>query len=99
MFRSYTLTFLGNPRSSHAEHAHESHMGMLFPLGVLSLLSLVVGWLEIPHMFGHMQYFTEWVQSSWIHAPTATAEVVANESTEWMLMGLATVGSLVSAGI
>lgn len=96
MFRSYALTFLGKGRSSHAEHAHESAPMMLVPLMVLALLSLFVGFLEVPHIWWHSQNFSHWVESSW------AAGKIANEghlsvSMEWALMGLATAASLISA--
>jgi NADH-quinone oxidoreductase subunit L len=94
MFRSYFLTFSSTPRSHEAEHAHESSAMMIVPLMILSLLSLFVGWLEIPHMWGHLQYFSHWVESSGAKAVEGH-EVEA--ATEWLLMGIATIASLASA--
>jgi NADH-quinone oxidoreductase subunit L len=44
MFRLFAMTFLGTPRSEHAEHAHESPPAMTVPLVVLALLSVIAGW-------------------------------------------------------
>lgn len=100
MFRSYFLTFWGKPRTEHAEHAHESNWGILFPLAVLGFLSLFVGWLEIPHIWGHSQNFSHWVESSWAaHAnlETHSESETLSTATEWTLMLLASIGSLAAA--
>ncbi len=41
MFRLFFLTFLGQPRSHEAEHAHESGPAVTYPLAILALLSMV----------------------------------------------------------
>ncbi len=94
MFRSYFLTFSSAPRSREAEQAHESSAMMIIPLMILSLLSLIVGWLEIPHMWGHLQYFSHWVESSGAKGLEGHS---VDASTEWILMGIATLASLASA--
>ncbi|MEZ4813642.1 MAG: NADH-quinone oxidoreductase subunit L [Bdellovibrionota bacterium] len=94
MFRSYALTFLGNPRTEHAEHAHESAPMILVPLMVLSALSLLVGFLEVPHIWWHVQNFSTWVEGSWSFE---LVEGHLSVATEWMLMSIATVGSLAAA--
>jgi len=49
--RQITLTFLGKPRTSEAEHAHESAQTMTVPLIVLSVFAVAAGWVGIPHAF------------------------------------------------
>ena len=49
--RQITLTFLGEPRTKAAEHAHESHWTMTLPLVILAVFALAVGWLGIPEEF------------------------------------------------
>lgn len=49
--RQITLTFLGNPRSQSAEHAHESRPAMTYPLVVLSFFAIAAGWVGIPDYF------------------------------------------------
>ncbi len=43
MTRMWVLTFLGAPRSTHAEHAHESPPVMSIPLAVLAVLAVIGG--------------------------------------------------------
>jgi NADH-quinone oxidoreductase subunit L len=45
MGRMFFVVFLGQPRSEHAEHAHESSAFMTIPLIVLGFLSLTAGWV------------------------------------------------------
>ena len=45
--RQIGLTFLGEPRSDAAKHAHESSRVMLAPLVVLSIFSIAAGWAGI----------------------------------------------------
>lgn len=49
--RQITLTFLGQPRTKSAEHAHESKWTMTLPLGVLSVFAVAAGWVGIPKYF------------------------------------------------
>jgi len=49
--RQISLTFLGNPRTKEAEHAHESHWTMTYPLIILAFFAIVFGWLGIPEDF------------------------------------------------
>jgi len=54
MFRAVSLTFFGTSRvDSHlAHHVHESPWTMTLPLVVLAGLSIVGGWVGIPHLLG-----------------------------------------------
>ncbi len=49
--RQITLTFLGEPRTKAAEHAHESVWTMTLPLVVLSFFAIAAGWVDIPEGF------------------------------------------------
>ncbi|MBI4928026.1 MAG: NADH-quinone oxidoreductase subunit L [Anaerolineae bacterium] len=49
--RLITLTFLGEPRSKSAEHAHESKWVMVIPLMVLAFFAVAAGWVGIPEKF------------------------------------------------
>ena len=46
--RQLWLTFLGQPRSHHAEHAHESPATMTVPLILLSIFALTLGFVGMP---------------------------------------------------
>ncbi len=49
MFRLFFVVFMGQPRDHHAyDHAHESPLTMTGPLMVLAVLSICVGWLNLP---------------------------------------------------
>ncbi len=49
--RQITLTFLGQPRTEAAGHAHESKWTMTLPLIVLAVFAVGAGWVGIPHDF------------------------------------------------
>jgi NADH-quinone oxidoreductase subunit L len=49
--RQITLTFLGQPRTGSAEHAHESKPVMTLPLVGLAVFAVAVGWAGIPEDF------------------------------------------------
>jgi NADH-quinone oxidoreductase subunit L len=49
--RQITLTFLGEPRTKAAAHAHESVRSMTFPLVVLAVFAVAAGWVGIPEGF------------------------------------------------
>ena len=52
MFRLWFLTFAGKPRDSHIyDHAHESPKVMYYPLVVLAVMAVIVGWgYETPYV-------------------------------------------------
>jgi NADH-quinone oxidoreductase subunit L len=49
--RQITLTFLGEPRTKAAAHAHESVRSMTFPLVILAVFAVAAGWVGIPDGF------------------------------------------------
>jgi NADH-quinone oxidoreductase subunit L len=49
--RQITLTFLGQPRTKAAEHAHETPLTMTLPLVVLAFFAITAGWVGIPRAF------------------------------------------------
>ena len=49
--RQICLTFLGQPRSHHAEHAHETGWVMTGPLAILALFALFFGFVGVPEDF------------------------------------------------
>jgi len=54
MVRMWKLTFLGQPRSHEAEHAHEGGLSMTAPLFVLAVLALVGGYAgHFFNIYGH----------------------------------------------
>ena len=49
--RQISLTFLGQPRSEAAKHAHETPWTMTLPLAILAFFALTLGWVGIPEHF------------------------------------------------
>ena len=66
MFRLYYLTFHGEFRGTEEQkhHLHESPLNMTLPLMVLAVLSIVGGFINLPHFIGHGHYakLTEWLK-------------------------------------
>ena len=65
MTRLMCLTFWGKSRVPEGVHPHESPPSMTFPLIVLGILSVVGGWVGIPHVIGHPlhipNFFEAWL--------------------------------------
>jgi NADH-quinone oxidoreductase subunit L len=59
--RQISLTFLGEPRTAEAEHAHESKWTITFPLVVLAIFAVAAGWIGIP------DWMTGGAIPNWIH--------------------------------
>ena len=58
--RQITLTFLGEPRTEEASHAHETPWTMLLPLVVLAFFAVTFGWVGIPEDFLGLRLPTNW---------------------------------------
>ncbi|MFQ6115213.1 MAG: NADH-quinone oxidoreductase subunit L, partial [bacterium] len=61
IFRLIYLTFYGKSRVPRevAPHIHESPKIMTIPLGILAFLSIVGGFIGIPHMFNKFEHFLQ----------------------------------------
>jgi NADH-quinone oxidoreductase subunit L len=59
--RQITLTFLGEPRTKEAEHAHETPWTMTAPLVILSVFAVGYGWVGMP------EWFTGGLIPNWFH--------------------------------
>lgn len=101
MTRLMALTFWGKSRVDKSVHPHESPMVMTIPLMILGLLSVVGGWIGIPHvigeMLGHVPNFWEhWLAPVIAKLPDATGS--AHSATEeWVLMGVSVSLAVISA--
>lgn len=86
MFRLFFLVFYGTSRTEAAvlAHAHESPVVMTAPLGVLAVLALAGGLLNVPHLFGGGTWLAHFLE------PVVGAEHEGHVavSTEWLLMGV-----------
>lgn len=91
-FRMVFLTFYGEEKT-HVGHPVGSLISI--PLIILGVLSLVGGFIELPHTLGHFQLFTDYL------AP-AVPEVVVSpgiESSEWLIQLSAAVLCLLGVGV
>ena len=71
MFRMYYLTFHGEFRGTEEQkhQVHESPSNMTIPLIVLAVLSVVGGFINLPHFIGHGNYakLGEWLKSIYVY--------------------------------
>lgn len=66
--RMWILVFWGKPRTSEAEHAHESPFSMTFSLVTLAALTLVAGFLLVPKLTGLMWNNDNAFEFGWLGA-------------------------------
>lgn len=95
MFRLYYLTFHGEFRGTKEQehHLHESPSNMTIPLIVLAVLSVVGGFINLPHFIGHGHYqnLAHWIkpvltEQSWKGQEALSANISFN--TEMILLAL-----------
>lgn len=95
MFRLYYLTFHGKFRGSKEQehHLHESPLNMTLPLMVLAVLSIIGGFINLPHIIGHGHYskLQEWLSP--ILTESAKGQLEANlkgisVTTEYILIAI-----------
>lgn len=101
MTRLMALTFWGESRVDKKIHPHESPLLMTIPLIVLGVLSVIGGWVGIPHVIGdvlgHVPNFLEhWFEPLIAKLPEASAASHA-ASEEWSLMGVSVSLAAISA--
>ncbi len=102
MTRLMALTFWGESRVPKNIHPHESPALMWIPLVVLAILSVIGGWIGIPHIIseilpGHPANIWEhWLNPMITKIPGLAA---ANPQEEWTLMGVSVTLVLLSSGI
>lgn len=89
-FRMVFLTFFGEEKTHLGHHAGSL---MTIPLIVLAVLSVVGGFIELPHNMGHVTLFSDFLSPV---LPTVEVRPGA-ESYEWLMQGIAVV--LCLAGI
>jgi NADH-quinone oxidoreductase subunit L len=69
MFRMFFVTFHGDCRAPDEvkHHIHESPKVMTVPLMLLALLSIVGGWVGIPHVLGGANHIEKWMEPVFGH--------------------------------
>ena len=94
MFRLLMLTFFGAFRGSPEQehHLHESPKAMTIPLIVLALLSVVGGFVQLPHVFGGHPYFNEFLAPV-VKTQEHTSPNLAMQ--EYLLLGATVIGLII----
>lgn len=92
MTRMFYLTFMGKNRTDEANHAHESPATMTIPLVVLAILSIVGGFIGIPHMSWLEHWLSPVIPA---HDPSSFTAGVA---TEYGLMAFSTLIAALGIG-
>ncbi|MNJ91094.1 NADH-quinone oxidoreductase subunit L [compost metagenome] len=101
MTRLMALTFWGKSRVPADVHPHESPALMTIPLIVLAVLSVIGGWIGIPHVIGELLGHIPNVWEHWLHPLIMPIPgwTPIDHTTEWTLMavsvGLAGVSAIV----
>ncbi|NQT34301.1 NADH-quinone oxidoreductase subunit L [bacterium] len=93
MFRLLYMTFHGDWRGRHdqEDHLHESPKAMTIPLAILGVLSIIGGWIAIPHILGGGAWLEEFMHPSFATAERIVAEAgrahaVHSMAGEWVAM-------------
>ncbi|PIU00520.1 MAG: NADH-quinone oxidoreductase subunit L [Bdellovibrionales bacterium CG10_big_fil_rev_8_21_14_0_10_45_34] len=81
MTRLMALTFWGASRVPKETHPHESPLSMTFPLIVLGVLSVIGGWIGIPHVIGHSLHIPN-ILAHWLE-PMVAAIPGLQEAKAW----------------
>jgi NADH-quinone oxidoreductase subunit L len=92
MTRLMALTFWGKSRVSKDVHPHESPPSMTVPLIVLAVLSVVGGWIGIPHVLGAVipGHPANWLEH-WLEPALAKVHGAEGPALlEFALMGIST---------
>ena len=96
MFRLLFLTFFGEFRGTEEQkhHLHESPITMTLPLVVLAILSVVGGFINLPHFIGHgnFQKLAHWLEPIYMY-DTESPEIPF--ATEMILLAVTVIMVLV----
>lgn len=103
MTRLMALTFWGGSRVPKSVHPHESPALMTIPLIVLAVLSVVGGWIGIPHVIAEILPGQPGnLLETWLEPVIKTVAAKGGEhdaSMEWGLMGTSVTLALISAAV
>lgn len=99
MTRLMALTFWGGSRVSKHVHPHESPAMMTGPLIVLAILSVVGGWVGIPHVIAQYIGHVPNVLENWLEPVIRAVPNMAHaeEMQEWAMMGISVALAAISA--
>ncbi len=95
MFRLLMLTFMGSFRGTDEQkhHLHESPWQMTMPLVILAILSLVGGFVQLPHLFGGHDFLNEFLAKA--NVPALIVEDPGMEFREYTLFGGTCLGLII----
>jgi len=92
MFRLIYLTFHGKERMDDEtrKHIHESPKSMTVPLMILAVLSVIGGFIGMPHVFGVTNHFEHWLEPviSGPHHEAAAHALAASGADTGLELGL-----------
>jgi len=94
MFRLVNLTFFGKSRVEREveHHIHESPSSMTIPLMILAFLSVVGGWIGLPHL----SLFEHWMEP--VVAPVRAAAEAVEGGWSMVEVGMMLISVLVAVG-
>jgi NADH-quinone oxidoreductase subunit L len=100
MFRMYFVVFHGEFRGSDKvkSHLHESPLNMTLPLMILAVLSVIGGFINIPHLLGGHHWFSHLLEHNVGGLDQIEAHEISNGET-MMLMISASVLALLAIAI
>jgi NADH-quinone oxidoreductase subunit L len=98
MFRMMFLTFWGSFRGTEEQkhHLHESPASMTFPLIVLAILSIVGGFIGVPHVLGGHHWLNEYLTPVLAMSNDVLPGLSLDHATEFMLMGVSVGGVIIA---
>ncbi|WP_353137993.1 NADH-quinone oxidoreductase subunit L [Pseudopedobacter sp.] len=98
MFRMMFLTFWGSFRGTEEQrhHLHESPVSMTLPLIVLAILSVIGGFIGIPHALGGHHWLNEYLSPIYAFSKDLIPVLSLDHATEFMLMGISVVGVIIA---
>jgi len=86
MTRCVVVTFLGNPRSDNAKHAHEAPAQMILPLLILAVLALISGFSFVTDRLQAIVPVNEH-SSGWVVAASIAALIIGSGSAFLLYKG------------
>jgi NADH-quinone oxidoreductase subunit L len=98
MTRLMSLTFWGKSRVDAHVHPHESPPLMTVPLIVLGILSVIGGWIGIPHVIGDVLNHIPNILEGWLEPVLRVPALPEAESSlEWGFMGISVAVAVISS--
>ena len=94
MTRLMSLTFWGEKSKGFKGHPHESPFVMTLPLILLGFLSIIGGYVGIPHFLGHFPHLLE----NWLPKVPLPGLTPADTRVELLMMSISVSVALLSAG-